>query len=167
MGVDFTRLGGEGHALLAGEVHHRAVFSQAVHEERARAPVARMGVGAREQGAAQAAPALRREHRHAQLGARRIARKVRDAEQLELVVEHAERRAMLEIDALHVGAQRGVAERNAEAQPPVLCSEREKVPLERGALSCGELTDDDFGAHACILRRFLLRDDGECLACNF
>ena len=109
MGVDFTRFGGEGHALLAGEVHHRAVFPQAVHEERARA----------------------------------------------------------EIDALHVGAQRGVAERNAEAQPPVLCSEREKVPLERGALSCGELTDDDFGAHACILRRFLLRDDGECLACNF
>src|SRR5258706_10245231 len=84
---------------------------------------------------------------------------MRDAEQLELVVEHAEGRVVLEIDALHVSAHRGVAQGDAEAQPPVLGAKREEVPLKRGALAQGKLLDDDCGAHhvdsapVCATRR--------------
>src|SRR5258708_11175882 len=56
--IGLARLGDDVHALPAGEVHHRLVLLQAVHEELRAAPVARPQRRALEERAAEAAAAM-------------------------------------------------------------------------------------------------------------
>jgi hypothetical protein len=129
-GIRLAAAHADRHALPAREVHHRGVLGQAMHEQRALAPVARMDLRALEQRAADALAAMAGKHRHAELHVTGAARKMRRAEEAKLVVEHAERGVVLEVDARQVIAHRVVADGDAEAQPPILCLELEEVLLE-------------------------------------
>jgi hypothetical protein len=98
-------------------------------------------VRAGEQGTAHAAPAVARQHGHAELGVAVAACDVRRADQAQLVVVYAECCVALEIDARDVGAHRCVVERCTETQPPVFTAEGEKMGLERELLQPGKFAN--------------------------
>lgn len=120
-GVGFATLEHEQQARLAGEVHHDRVLCQAVHEQRAAAEVRGVQQSTLQQCVAVAVAAAARIDAEAQL--RRplggVERKMREADELERVVVNGERAVALEVDALDVDTDRLVADRVAEAQPPV------------------------------------------------
>ena len=95
--------------------------------------------------AADAAPAMAFEHRDAELGVRAAARDVRRPDEVQGVIEHAEQRVALEVDALHVSAHRRIVEGGAEAQAPVRSAERQKMRLEGRTLQPRELANQDIG----------------------
>jgi hypothetical protein len=79
------------------------------------------------------------------------AAEVRRTDQVQVVVEYAERGVGVEGDARHVRAYRGVAERCTETQPAILSAEAEEVTLQGGALEAGELSDENsHAAHSQI-----------------
>jgi len=83
--IGFARFGDDRHALLSRQVHHGAVFRQAVHEERAPAPIAGTQMGTREQRAAHAAAALALAHRNAELRPALRPGEMRDADEAQIV----------------------------------------------------------------------------------
>src|SRR5687768_1919455 len=144
-GVGLAVFGDDLHLLLAREVHHRRVLGEAVHEQRAHAPIACAQVGAREQRTADAAPAMAFEYRDSELGVRAAASDVRRTGKVQGIVEYAEQRIALEVDAFHVSAHRRIVESATEAQAPVRAAERQEVRLEGWTFRPRELANQDVG----------------------
>ena len=85
------------------------------------------------------------EHRHAKLGVRAAASDVRRSGKVQGIVEYAEHRVALEVDALHVSAHRRIVEGGAEAQAPVLATKRQEMRLEGRTFRPRELANQDIG----------------------
>ena len=126
------------------EPHHGGVLGEAVHEKRAHAPVACPQVGARATRRRYRARASTPAPRRRAPRSRRLA-DVGRADEVQVLAGHAEEGVALEVDALDVGADRGIAERHAEAQAPVVRAEGEKMGLERG-----RSTRDNSRISACM-----------------
>src|SRR5438105_15777619 len=105
-----------------------------MHEQGMRAPVARVRVGACEERATDAAIAVSRQHAHAELRMAVALREVRCADDAQFIVQNAEHGVALEIDALHVSANRKIVEAGAEAKPPVFAREGQEMALQRRQL---------------------------------
>jgi len=108
-------------------------------------PQLRARICAREKRAADAAAAVLRQHRYAELGVLLAARDVRRTDEVQNVVINAEGRIALEIDARHIGTHRVVVDRNAEAQPAIFAVEGEEMRLERRPLQPGKLANRNVG----------------------
>src|SRR5258706_2008810 len=86
---------------------------------------------------------MSRQHRHAELGMALVAREMRRANDMQSVVQNAEHCVALEIDVMHVGAERKIVETDAKAKLPVPARKREEMALERRPLEARELLDED------------------------
>src|SRR5688500_4815270 len=148
--VRFACRGHDRHALVSCKTHHRGVLGEAVHEERAYAPVAGTQVRAREKRAANAAVALSFEHRNAELGVVTGPAKMRRTDEVQIVAGDPEHGVALEVDARHVAVNGEGVERHAEAQATILRAQREKMPLEEGALEARQLADEDLHRCPCL-----------------
>ena len=70
---------------------------------------------------------------------------VRGSVEVQGIVEHAEQRVALEVDAFHVSAHRRIVEGGTEAQAPVLGAQCQEVRLQGRTLRPGELANQDIG----------------------
>lgn len=127
--VGFAALEHEPQFRLARQVQHDGVLGQAMHEQHPAADVGRVQQRALQQRVAVALAAAARIDAQAELRGAigRIEREVREADQLELVALDAEHAVALEIDVRHVVADAVVADRAAEAQPPVFLRQLQQV----------------------------------------
>jgi len=123
-------------ARVAHDLEHRDVFRQRVDHDGVDAPVARAQHRVVEQARAVAAAAAAHGHRDAELGRagalrvgvdRGFVGQVRQRDQVQPAVEHAEDLVALERDALHVAADLVVGRRVAEAQVAVVHVQRQQV----------------------------------------
>src|SRR6267143_1488743 len=78
---------------------------------------------------------------------------MRRADEVQFVVEHAEHRVALEIDALHIGPHREIVHADTEAQSSILAAEREEMALERGLLQPRKLPDVNVHGLPCSTRQ--------------
>lgn len=149
--IRLAGLGNDLHSLAPGETHHRGVFGEAVHEQRAHAPIAGMQVRPLEERTTHALTAIARQYRNPELGVAIAAGEVCDAEEFQLIIGHGEDRIVPEIDARYILAHRVVAEGRAKTQPPIIGPENQKMAAECGALGARYFSNLD--AHGPCSRK--------------